>query len=67
MELVWPLILEQFPILEDMTRWLEVHVFDKIRQGAPIEINTIQLDGAKPIFQMMIDAANSTDTQMTDI
>jgi hypothetical protein len=65
MELVWPLILEEFPIFVDMAKWLEEHIFIKIRRGIPIEVNSIQLEGAKPIYQMMLDAVESSDTTMT--
>ncbi|KIW64637.1 hypothetical protein PV04_09560 [Phialophora macrospora] len=65
MELVWPLIRTEFPIISDMATWLEVHVFNKIRVGAPIEVNTIRLEGERSIYQRMVDAVEIDETSMT--
>lgn len=64
MELVWPMIIERFPMLLEITNWLEIQVFDKICLGMPVDVGVIPLEDAKPIYQMMLDAAGTADIPM---
>lgn len=70
MEVILPLLMREFPEFLAITKWLEVHVYAKIRNGHPIRVNRIQLDESKTIYQMLLDTAPApappSDTTMTD-